>query len=61
MLNETLLLDVRAHEATVAEGSRERPPADLVSRVRGYLEMRIHGERAELPVLVNTCWLGPVH
>lgn len=42
MLNETLLLDVRAHEATAAEGSRERPPPDLVSRVRGYLEMRIH-------------------
>uniref|UniRef100_A0A3B3Z2E3 INTS8 TPR repeats domain-containing protein n=1 Tax=Poecilia mexicana TaxID=48701 RepID=A0A3B3Z2E3_9TELE len=40
MLNETLLLDVRAHEA--ADGNRERPPPDLVSRVRGYLEMRIH-------------------
>ncbi|XP_032437769.1 integrator complex subunit 8 [Xiphophorus hellerii] len=42
MLNETLLLDVRAHEAAAADGSRERPPPDLVSRVRGYLEMRIH-------------------
>lgn len=42
MLNEMLLLEVRAHETTAAEGSRERPPPDLVSRVRGYLEMRIH-------------------
>ncbi|KAM7373533.1 hypothetical protein PAMP_008377 [Pampus punctatissimus] len=42
MLNEMLLLEVRAHEAAAAEGSRERPPPDLVSRVRGYLEMRIH-------------------
>lgn len=37
MLNEMLLLEVRAHES-----SRERPAPDLVSRVRGYLEMRIH-------------------
>uniref|UniRef100_A0A667XG71 Integrator complex subunit 8 n=1 Tax=Myripristis murdjan TaxID=586833 RepID=A0A667XG71_9TELE len=42
MLNEMLLLEVRAHETMAAEGSRERPPPDLVSRVRGYLEMRIH-------------------
>lgn len=42
MLNEMLLLDVRAHESQTVEGSRERPPPDLVSRVRGYLEMRIH-------------------
>uniref|UniRef100_A0AAQ4Q8U4 INTS8 TPR repeats domain-containing protein n=1 Tax=Gasterosteus aculeatus aculeatus TaxID=481459 RepID=A0AAQ4Q8U4_GASAC len=42
MLNEMLLLEVRAHEAMAAEGSKERPPSDLVSRVRGYLEMRIH-------------------
>ncbi|XP_018606035.1 integrator complex subunit 8 [Scleropages formosus] len=43
MLNEMLLLDIRAHEAGAGPGgSRERPPADLVSRVRGYLEMRIH-------------------
>uniref|UniRef100_A0A3Q4HJ55 Integrator complex subunit 8 n=1 Tax=Neolamprologus brichardi TaxID=32507 RepID=A0A3Q4HJ55_NEOBR len=42
MLNEILLLEVRAHEAMAAEGSKERPPSDLVSRVRGYLEMRIH-------------------
>ncbi|KAL4629777.1 integrator complex subunit 8 [Arapaima gigas] len=43
MLNEMLLLDIRAHEAGAGlGGSRERPPADLVSRVRGYLEMRIH-------------------
>ncbi|XP_039593760.1 integrator complex subunit 8 [Polypterus senegalus] len=41
MLNEMLLLDITAHEAEF-EGSRERPPPDLVSRVRGYLEMRIH-------------------
>lgn len=45
MLNEMLLLEVRAHEAGAGPGAtRERPPADLVSRVRGYLEMRIHGE-----------------
>uniref|UniRef100_A0A674NZW2 Integrator complex subunit 8 n=1 Tax=Takifugu rubripes TaxID=31033 RepID=A0A674NZW2_TAKRU len=43
MLNEMLLLEVRAHESMTAEGSKERPPPDLVSRVRGYLEMRIHG------------------
>ncbi|XP_056154171.1 integrator complex subunit 8 [Lampris incognitus] len=42
MLNEMLLLEVCAHESMAAEGSRERPPPDLVSRVRGYLEMRIH-------------------
>uniref|UniRef100_A0A665TK37 INTS8 TPR repeats domain-containing protein n=1 Tax=Echeneis naucrates TaxID=173247 RepID=A0A665TK37_ECHNA len=42
MLNEILLLEVRAHETMAAEGSKERPPSDLVSRVRGYLEMRIH-------------------
>uniref|UniRef100_A0A3Q3R083 INTS8 TPR repeats domain-containing protein n=1 Tax=Monopterus albus TaxID=43700 RepID=A0A3Q3R083_MONAL len=42
MLNEMLLLEVRAHETVAAEGSKERPPPDLVSRVRGYLEMRIH-------------------
>ncbi|KAI2652474.1 Integrator complex subunit 8 [Labeo rohita] len=42
MLNELLLMEVRAHEAGAAEGNTERPPPDLVSRVRGYLEMRIH-------------------
>lgn len=42
MLNEMLLLDIRAHEAGAADGNMERPPPDLVSRVRGYLEMRIH-------------------
>ncbi|XP_068603352.1 integrator complex subunit 8 [Brachionichthys hirsutus] len=42
MLNEMLLLDIRSHETMAAEGSKERPPPDLVSRVRGYLEMRIH-------------------
>ncbi|KAM9824035.1 integrator complex subunit 8 [Neosynchiropus ocellatus] len=42
MLNEILLLEVRAHETVAAEGGKERPPPDLVSRVRGYLEMRIH-------------------
>uniref|UniRef100_A0A669DFA9 Integrator complex subunit 8 n=1 Tax=Oreochromis niloticus TaxID=8128 RepID=A0A669DFA9_ORENI len=42
MLNEILLMEVRAHETMAAEGSKERPPPDLVSRVRGYLEMRIH-------------------
>ncbi|KAL0962622.1 hypothetical protein UPYG_G00342890 [Umbra pygmaea] len=42
MLNEMLLLEVRAHETAASEGSNVRPPPDLVSRVRGYLEMRIH-------------------
>ncbi|XP_026070455.1 integrator complex subunit 8 [Carassius auratus] len=42
MLNELLLMEVRGHEACAAEGNTERPPPDLVSRVRGYLEMRIH-------------------
>lgn len=41
MLNEILLLEVRAHESG-GGCTRERPPPDLVSRVRGYLEMRIH-------------------
>ena len=45
MLNEMLLLEVRAHEAAAAQGSTDKPTPDLVSRVRGYLEMRIHGER----------------
>uniref|UniRef100_A0A8C4ZYJ9 INTS8 TPR repeats domain-containing protein n=1 Tax=Gadus morhua TaxID=8049 RepID=A0A8C4ZYJ9_GADMO len=44
MLNEMLLLEVRAHETLAADGCRDRPSSDLVSRVRGYLEMRIHGE-----------------
>ncbi|KAM8967767.1 integrator complex subunit 8 [Pelodytes ibericus] len=40
MLNEILLLDIYTHEAgTIAPG--ERPPPELISRVRGYLEMRI--------------------
>ncbi|XP_031442190.1 integrator complex subunit 8 isoform X1 [Clupea harengus] len=42
MLNEMLLLEVRAHEAAAAQGSTDKPTPDLVSRVRGYLEMRIH-------------------
>ncbi|KAG1935322.1 integrator complex subunit [Pimephales promelas] len=42
MLNELLLMEVIAHEAGAVEGNMERPPSDLVSRVRGYLEMRIH-------------------
>ncbi|XP_061679075.1 integrator complex subunit 8 isoform X2 [Syngnathoides biaculeatus] len=42
MLNELLLTEVRAHESAAAlDGGKERPPPDLVSRVRGYLEMRI--------------------
>ncbi|KAM9776216.1 integrator complex subunit 8 isoform 1-T1 [Syngnathus typhle] len=41
MLNELLLMEVRAHETAAADGGKERPPPDLVSRVRGYLEMRI--------------------
>lgn len=48
MLNEMLLLEVRAHESMAAEGCKERPAPDLVSRVRGYLEMRIHGEWMEI-------------
>ncbi|XP_046874949.1 integrator complex subunit 8 [Hypomesus transpacificus] len=42
MLNEMLLLEVCAHESAAGEGCRDRPPPDLASRVRGYLEMRIH-------------------
>uniref|UniRef100_A0A7D9NK37 Integrator complex subunit 8 n=1 Tax=Xenopus tropicalis TaxID=8364 RepID=A0A7D9NK37_XENTR len=38
MLNEMLLLDIYTHEASIGQ---ERPPPDLISRVRGYLEMRI--------------------
>ncbi|XP_072880703.1 integrator complex subunit 8 [Hemitrygon akajei] len=40
MLNEMLLLEISAHKAET-ESAGERPPADLVSRVRGYLEMRL--------------------
>lgn len=58
MLNEMLLLEVRAHETMAAEGSKERPPPDLVSRVRGYLEMRIHGQAVlqEEPQEVKENW-----
>uniref|UniRef100_A0A8C8RYA9 Integrator complex subunit 8 n=2 Tax=Pelusios castaneus TaxID=367368 RepID=A0A8C8RYA9_9SAUR len=40
MLNEMLLLDIYTHEAG-AGVSGDRPPSDLISRVRGYLEMRV--------------------
>lgn len=40
-LNELLLLDIHAHEAVPAG---ERPPPELSSRVRGYLEMRLPGK-----------------
>ncbi|KAM4706013.1 integrator complex subunit 8 [Rhinophrynus dorsalis] len=40
MLNELLLVDIRTHESTLSL-SIDRPPPELVSRVRGYLEMRI--------------------
>uniref|UniRef100_A0A8C5V410 Integrator complex subunit 8 n=1 Tax=Microcebus murinus TaxID=30608 RepID=A0A8C5V410_MICMU len=40
MLNEMLLLDIHTHEAGMGQ-SGERPPSDLISRVRGYLEMRL--------------------
>lgn len=53
MLNEMLLLEVRAHETMAAEGCKERPPPDLVSRVRGYLEMRIHGETSLPACLIH--------
>lgn len=43
MLNEMLLLDIHTHEAGVGQ-SGERPPSDLISRVRGYLEMRLPGK-----------------
>lgn len=43
MLNEMLLLDIYTHEAGPG-ASGERPPSDLVSRVRGYLEMRVPGK-----------------
>ncbi|MBN3295373.1 INT8 protein, partial [Amia calva] len=54
MLNEMLLLEIRSHEAGVG-GSRERPPTDLVSRVRGYLEMRIHAACILGQLLAATC------
>ncbi|KAG8570349.1 hypothetical protein GDO81_011226 [Engystomops pustulosus] len=40
MLNEMLLLDVYTHEAGPGANG-DRPPTELISRVRGYLEMRI--------------------
>ncbi|XP_055966871.1 integrator complex subunit 8 [Sorex fumeus] len=40
MLNESLLLDIHTHEAAAGLAG-ERPPSDLISRVRGYLEMRL--------------------
>ncbi|XP_063499516.1 integrator complex subunit 8 isoform X6 [Symphalangus syndactylus] len=40
MLNEMLLLDIHTHEAGTGQAG-ERPPSDLISRVRGYLEMRL--------------------
>ncbi|NXN34993.1 INT8 protein, partial [Rhinoptilus africanus] len=40
MLNEMLLLDIYTHEAGAGVAG-ERPPSDLISRVRGYLEMRV--------------------
>lgn len=43
MLNEMLLLDIHTHEAGTGQ-SGERPPSDLISRVRGYLEMRLPGK-----------------
>jgi len=43
MLNEMLLLDMYTHEAGPG-ASGERPPSDLISRVRGYLEMRVPGK-----------------
>ncbi|KAK7822760.1 hypothetical protein U0070_022699 [Myodes glareolus] len=43
MLNEMLLLDIHTHEAGLGQ-SGERPPSDLISRVRGYLEMRLPAE-----------------
>ncbi|XP_053571189.1 integrator complex subunit 8 [Bombina bombina] len=39
-LNEMLLLDIRTYEAGTGL-SGERPAPELISRVRGYLEMRI--------------------
>lgn len=47
MLNEMLLLDIYTHEAG-AGLSGERPPSDLISRVRGYLEMRVPGKNVWL-------------
>lgn len=43
MLNEMLLLDIYTHEAGSGL-SGERPTSDLISRVRGYLEMRVPGK-----------------
>lgn len=47
MLNEMLLLDIYTHEAG-AGAAGERPPSDLISRVRGYLEMRVPGKYVAL-------------
>ncbi|XP_077127052.1 integrator complex subunit 8 [Ranitomeya variabilis] len=41
MLNEMLLLDLYIHEAGPGMGGDRPPPPELISRVRGYLEMRI--------------------
>lgn len=48
MLNEMLLLDIHTHEAGTGQ-SGERPPSDLISRVRGYLEMRLPGKMFTKP------------
>lgn len=46
MLNEILLLDIYTYEAGGGV-TGDRPPPELVSRVRGYLEMRIPGETSD--------------
>lgn len=64
MLNEMLLLDIHTHEAGLGQ-SGERPPSDLISRVRGYLEMRLPGKAGACVHIRNSvlhcwgmCWVG---
>lgn len=64
MLNEMLLLDIHTHEAGLGQ-SGERPPSDLISRVRGYLEMRLPGKAGARVHIHNSvfhcwgvCWVG---
>ncbi|GAB5584114.1 G1/S-specific cyclin-E2 isoform X1 [Prionailurus iriomotensis] len=54
MLNEMLLLDIHTHEAGTGQ-SGERPPSDLISRVRGYLEMRLPVDIPLRQVIAEEC------
>lgn len=56
MLNEMLLLDIHTHEAGTGQAG-ERPPSDLISRVRGYLEMRLPGKTGSQRQISETQYL----